>query len=265
MTPDLDTVTKIIRDVADREIMPRFRRLGDGDVREKAPGDLVTVADTRAEERLAEALADLVPGSRVVGEEAADADPGVFQALGDGGPVWLVDPVDGTHNFAHGKPCFAVIIAFCLGGRIDAGWIHDPVAGHTAWAAAGQGAWLDGRPLRLEKPRPLGNMKGFLRPSLRKRLERPRLEGVPEGLHRYRCTGREYMDLALGAVDFCQYTRLKPWDHAAGVLIHAECGGFGALSPGREPYLPGPGVMDATILLAPDEASWEALAAVLEI
>ena len=70
------------------------------------------------------------------------------------------------------------------------------------------------------------------------------------------------MDLAQGKLDFAQYTRLKPWDHAAGVLIHTEAGGFNRMTGSRAPYRPVPWIMEETVLLAPDEATWEALHAV---
>jgi fructose-1,6-bisphosphatase/inositol monophosphatase family enzyme len=67
------------------------------------------------------------------------------------------------------------------------------------------------------------------------------------------------MDLAQGKLDFAQYTRLKPWDHAAGVLIHTEAGGFNRITGSRARYRPRPRIMEETLLLAPDEATWEAL------
>ena len=74
-------------------------------INEKTPGDLVTIADHEAEARLTEALAGLIPGSRVVGEEAVSVDPGLLDGL-DQGCVWLVDPLDGTGNFVAGSPHF---------------------------------------------------------------------------------------------------------------------------------------------------------------
>src|SRR4030095_3156841 len=109
MLPDADRVTRLIQEAAAAEIMPRFRQLAAGDVREKAPGDLVTVADEAVEARLAPALEALLPGSVVVGEEAAAADPNLLNRLFDDQPVWIIDPVDGTSNFAEGRPAFAVM------------------------------------------------------------------------------------------------------------------------------------------------------------
>src|SRR5262249_9551648 len=118
--------------------MPRFRRLAAGDVREKAPGDLVTVADDAVEARLAPLLTSLVPGSTIVGEEATASDVNLLNRLHADDPVWTIDPIDGTGNFAGGIPAFAVMVAFVFKGEISAAWIHDPVNARTAVAAVGE-------------------------------------------------------------------------------------------------------------------------------
>jgi fructose-1,6-bisphosphatase/inositol monophosphatase family enzyme len=275
--PDSDKVIAIMRDVAAREIMPRFGNLAAGDIAEKrGPKDLVTVADTEAEKALAEALLALAPESAVVGEEAVDADPEVLAALGGSAPVWLIDPVDGTNNFANGKACFAVIIGYCAGGDIRGGWIHDPVNDVTVWAKEGEGTWMDTakerRRLLLPAPKSVAQMTGSLGHRWTKRLK----ERIKAGLGiqgprlvRYGCTGREYMDLAIGRLDFAAYTRLKPWDHAAGVLIYREAGGVAQVTdPPREAersYRPLPEILETTLLLAPNQACWRGLKASLDL
>ena len=172
--------------------------------------------------------------------------------------MWLVDPLDGTNNFAHGKPCFAVIVALCQDGVTRAGWIHDPLGGLTAWSVAGEGAWIREagavRRLSAAAPAPMAKMEGSLGDSLRKRLTARGKTGdeeTPARMVRYRCVGQEYLDLARGRLHFARYgVRLKPWDHAAGVLLHREAGGFGALVEGPAPYSPRPGIVKGTLLLA---------------
>ena len=135
--PDPSHVSRIIRDVASREILPRFRNLGSGQVAQKSHArDLVTIADTEAERCLTELLRPLASGSAVVGEEGAAADCAILARLGEDAPVWLLDPVDGTMNYVSGTACFAVIVAYCAGGETLAGWIHDPIADSMVWAAA---------------------------------------------------------------------------------------------------------------------------------
>lgn len=262
--PELEAVIRIIREVAAEEILPRFRKLAPADIAHKRnPRDLVTVADLAAERALARELCALAPGSVVVGEEATEADPGLLNVLAGAQPVWLLDPVDGTTNYASGTPCFALIVAWCEAGETRAGYIYDPIAGTMLWAAAGEGAWLVGaadgaRPIRVAAPQQLGAMRGSLSPRAADRLQGAILAREPgpvPTIVRYGSAGREYMDLCCGGLDFAQYTRLKPWDHAAGVLIHREAGGFSALRGGR-PYRVEPRIVEDTLLLAPDAESW---------
>ncbi|MEQ8193405.1 MAG: inositol monophosphatase family protein, partial [Rhodospirillales bacterium] len=150
MRPDIGTVIAILREVADTEIMPRFKNLSASDIGTKSgPRDLVTTADIESEKRLKGAFTDLVPGSVVIGEEEAHDNPDLLKALDRDAPVWLVDPVDGTNNFAEGKPCFAVMAAYCVKGKTLAAWIHDPVNNITAWAARGEGAWINEQPVKI--------------------------------------------------------------------------------------------------------------------
>ena len=111
MLPDVDRSAVLIEEVSGSEIMPRFRRLAAGDVREKAPGDLVTIADEAVEARLAPQLTSLVPGSIVVGGGGRRPIRTCSIASCDDRPVWIIDPVDGTSNFAEGRPAFAVMVA----------------------------------------------------------------------------------------------------------------------------------------------------------
>lgn len=249
--------------------MPRFAKLARTDITEKRPGDLVTVADVAAERRLTERLTALLPGSLVVGEEAVAADPDVLRRLDGNDPVWVIDPIDGTSNYAAGIPIFAVMVAFVRGGRTFAGWIHDPVAGSTAVAVRGEGAWTalsggDARaPLRVAPAEPPGSMSGAVTLRYGNRQLVRRIAGRSDlvgSVFSFRCAGHEYLALASGRAHFALYHRLMPWDHAAGQLIHAEAGGFGAQLD-RSPY--SPRVHDGGLLLAPDEASWNELHAVL--
>ena len=88
--------------------------------------------------------------------------------------------------------------------------------------------------------------------------------GLPSKVSRYGCVGHEYMDLARGRLHFARYAnRLKPWDHAAGVLVHEEAGGFSGLLDGGDAYAPKTGIVYGTLLLAPDEANWKSLRTLL--
>lgn len=266
MLPDIDRVTRLIEEAAAAEIMPRFRRLAAGDVREKGPGDLVTIADEAVEARLSPLLTSLVPGSMVVGEEAAAADPNLLNRLLDDRPVWIIDPVDGTSNFAEGRPAFAVMVALARGTQILAAWIHDPVKPCTAVAAAGEGAWLDGQRLSVAAaPSNPGDMAGVLLSGffgsreLGRRVDARR--NRVRALRSVRCAGIEYLRLASGEMHFSLFTKLMPWDHAPGVLLHREAGGYASYVEGGA-YEPA-AIQRSGLLLAPDPDSWRQLHALL--
>ncbi|HEC14527.1 MAG TPA: inositol monophosphatase [Rhodospirillales bacterium] len=261
MTPDFDKVDRIIRETAQDVIMPRFRKLGEKDIREKSPRNLVTIADLESETILSQRLSGLAPGSTIVGEEGVEENPGMLDALKDAGPVWIIDPLDGTNNFVNGKPCFAVIISYCRGGETLAGWIFDPVANVMVQARKGEGAWAGERRLKFAPPPPLDAMTGRGGKALKKRITLGRKnEKRPERLIRYGCVGREYQDLCLGWLHFaCYQGHLKPWDHGAGVLIHSEAGGHSAINAEGTPYSPSLSIKKTTLLLAPDKASWKNL------
>ncbi len=253
---DLDRVARLIREVAEAEILPRFGRLEDHDAWEKRSGSVVTVADQAAEKRLEDALLALAPGAVALGEEAAEQDPAIFERLLDDDPVWIIDPVDGTKNFAAGKPDFAVIVAYVAAGETLAGWIHDPVRDHTAMAAAGEGARTDdGDTLRIAAPAPLAELSGVLGPRLTR--HKP-FSGRFAAISNSKSCGIDYVRLAAGEVHFAYYRGLKPWDHAAGALLHKEAGGFSACLDGRPYRSCERGV--GGLLLAPDRATWQAIA-----
>ena len=248
MIPDLARVAAIIREAAEAEVLPRFRNLTAAQIREKKPGQIVTEADTEAERFLARRLTELLPAA-VVGEESVDADPDLLQALERPGPVWVIDPVDGTANFAEGRARFAMIVALVVDGSTRAGWIHDPVADRTVLAALGQGAWMGDSRLSVLPESPLAEMAGSVK---RKGPVAARVASVG----RKGSAAHDYLDLVTGRLHFAHFDRLMPWDHAAGVLIHAEAGGWSGLVDGR-PYRP---VAErGSLLLAPGPASWREL------
>lgn len=263
MSPDPEKVAALLRRAADEVILPRFRRLAAHEIREKGPGNLVTIADTEAEHLLAPALLALVPGSRVVGEEATSADPTVLQRLDTSGAVWVIDPVDGTMNFTKGDADFAVIVAYVEDGSVRAGWIHEPVEGTTVWAARGEGAWRDGNKLSLQPAPSLDAMIGMVagRVPSGKRA-RTILENGEAGrlASDIRCAGRTYTRLVDNVCHYAFVGRSLPWDHAAGWLIHREAGGYGAFLDGSA-YTPAR--HDHPLLFAPDADIWDHLRAVL--
>ena len=126
----LERLGEVLRSVAQREILGRFQKLAPHDVMSKPsqddPTDLVTAADRAAEAELGVRLRELVPGSSIVGEEAVAADPSVLERLRGSIPVWVVDPLDGTTNFAHGLPIFCSSLALEVHGRAVVAAVYDP-------------------------------------------------------------------------------------------------------------------------------------------
>lgn len=251
MKPDIDKVSALIRKVAAEEVLPRFNRLTDEERWEKRPGSWVTVADHASEERLEDGLSAILPGALVIGEEAAEDNPSILDQLETERAAWIVDPVDGTSNFASGNPNFALIVAYVAGGHTHAGWIYEPVTGRMLVAESGAGARLSGEPIHTANPAAAADMAVSLGPRLRrdKTLTR-RFAKVDNAA----CCGTEYLSLASNALHSAHFRNLKPWDHAAGELIHRESGGF-SLCVDESPYRAGrspPG----GLLLTPNEDGW---------
>ncbi len=262
MVPDIDRVTALIAETAAEEVMPRFRMLEAHEVQEKSAGELVTVVDVAVEKRLTAALAELLPGSLVVGEEAVAETPELLDELAaHDSYAWIIDPVDGTGNFAKGREPFAVMVALVRGSQALAGWIHDPCSGRTASGELGGGTFVDGVRQAVSGTRELAEMRGTLHGSqygtaeLKGRVQAARETLKPiQSLH---CAGHEYLRMIAGETDYSFYTRTKPWDHIAGVLLHQEAGGYDRLL-GGEPYLPSDHQASG-LLLAPSEEGWQAL------
>ena len=262
---DLARHDTLLRETARGEILPRFRHLGAGDVHEKnGPLDVVTIADQAAERRITAELLRAFPGAVVVGEEATAADPALLSTLGEADLAFTVDPVDGTSNFADGVPLFAVMVAVLRRGETIAAAILDPISDDISLALRGEGAWSsgpDGRAtdLRAAPPVPLGQLTGFL--SWR---YMPREMGAHVCARAcrlgaswdWRCAGHEYRALAAGHCHYVVFYRTLPWDHAPGVLLHQEAGGFAARYDGT-PYAPASARHG--LICAPDRASFEAL------
>jgi fructose-1,6-bisphosphatase/inositol monophosphatase family enzyme len=253
-------VHAILRDAAERAILPRYRTLAAEQITSKAADDVVTVADNDSEAILGEALTALLPDATVVGEEATYADPAVFDRLSSE-LCWIVDPLDGTNNFAAGHPPFGIIVALAEAGETVAGWLYDPLSGRLCSAAKGQGAWIDGERVIArasgEQPPVAAISLIFLDPAQREAVRTHiaphyRLVDIP------RCAAEQYPRLVLGQNDLSLFERTLPWDHAAGILFVNEAGGKAA-RPDGSPYRladhASPGLIGAA-----SPALWDAMA-----
>lgn len=223
----VEPVATLMRTVAAEVVMPRFRALAEGEIIEKAPGDLVTVADREAEARLAEGLSRLLPSARMIGEEACAADPTLLDNIGEG-CAWIVDPIDGTHNYASGIRPFAIMVALVEEGETQAGWILDAASGRLCHAVAGGGAFVDGEAVCASgtgEQRPVAALAlRYLPADLRERLI-GRMTGKLSEAAIPLCAGEQYPRVVLGENDVALFWRALPWDHAPGALFLAEAGG----------------------------------------
>jgi fructose-1,6-bisphosphatase/inositol monophosphatase family enzyme len=261
----IEKLIDILWRAAETEIMSRFGNLGAGDIRAKSEAsDLVTEADERAEKLICKDIASLMPGALFIGEESVAADPELLGTLAGADLAVIVDPVDGTFNFANGVPLFGVMLSVVAAGETVAGLILDPLSGDCYVAEKGAGAWAvrrDGSRCRLSvaEPLPVDQMLGAASTAYFYGEER---EALLQSLAKvrtffsYRCAAHEYRLLAKGGIQFALYNKLMPWDHLAGVLLVQEAGGYVARLDGSA-YLPVH--TDGGLLAASSQDSWMAL------
>ncbi|MGH6744473.1 inositol monophosphatase family protein [Novosphingobium sp.] len=234
-------VEQAMRDAARLAVMPRFGTAGAALVADKREGnggsEPVTAADRECEAILSERLAGLIPGAHVVGEEAVHHQPDLLDRLG-AGTCWIVDPLDGTANFAAGTGPFGLLVALADNGIPVGGWILDPLSGRFCAALSGQGATIDGlafRTVPAARARPvMAVTRLFPDPDRRARLLAELAEGAAV-IDSPRCAADQYPRIAGGENDITLFTRTLPWDHAAGVLFLNEAGGRAA-RPDGTPY-----------------------------
>ena len=223
-------VAGAMRRAARLAILPRYQALQAHQVMEKSANDIVTVADRECETLLAEALARLAPEATIVGEEAAHADPALLAGLGDA-LCWIIDPLDGTNNFAAGKPPFGIIVALAERGETISGWIYDPLTDRCCYARRGGGAFVNG-----ERVHSVGTRQAKPVVAIALELVEPGRAATTRDLFdrhfsivaNPRCAAEQYPRVALGQNDIAFFNRTFAWDHAAGVLFLNEAGGKAA-------------------------------------
>src|SRR5690554_1561621 len=258
-----EEVAALMREVAALEIMPRFRALARHEVEEKEKDDYVTIADRASELWLTPRLLKLLPGSRVLGEEAASADPSLLSLLESDLPVWTVDPVDGTKNFVDGLDTFGVMLSLIEKGAVTRAWIYLPVTDELAVSARGEGAFLHaaGNAQRLgaglAPVEPAAQGASFYVRFMPEDW-RAAITTHTEAIGRrssFLCSAVDYTNVAKGSHDFVTYHRMLPWDHAPGSLILREAGGVVRDMATGEDYAPR--TLKGPHLVARDEASWQ--------
>lgn len=209
-----------------RKLFPKARQ-----VKSKGPRDIVTDADFAAQAIILDRLRAAYPEHVILSEEGRhDID------LTSPTPTWIIDPLDGTTNYAHRLPVFAVSVALAWGGEVRVGAIHDPLRRETFYAARGDGAWVQrGRaqpqPLHVSAVSDLGEavigLDWAREPQLRA-LTLAALQRLAVRCRTVRATGSAALGLAYvatGGLDAYYHHMLQPWDVAAAALLITEAGG----------------------------------------
>jgi myo-inositol-1(or 4)-monophosphatase len=197
------------------------------ETREKAPADLVTDADLASQAAIRAEIAARFPHHLFVGEEKTSQ-----VEVGGDDFVWLVDPLDGTTNYIHGYPCYAVSIAVARGRELLAGVIYDPLANELFFAEQGRGAWCNGERLKTSNVASVG--EALVAVSLPPRVgpETPdladfiRMVQYSQAVRRSGSAALNLAYVAHGRLDAFWATKIQPWDVAAGVLLVREAGGI---------------------------------------
>ena len=203
--------------------------------REKAPADLVTDADLASQAAIRAEIAARFPHHLFLGEEKTSQ-----VEVGDDDFVWLVDPLDGTTNYIHGYPCYAVSVAVAHGRELLAGVIYDPLANELFFAEQGLGAWCNGERLKTSSVASVG--EALVAVSLPPRVgpEAPdladfiRVVQVSQAIRRSGSAALNLAYVAHGRLDAFWATKIQPWDVAAGVLLVREAGGVVTGRNGKE-------------------------------
>jgi myo-inositol-1(or 4)-monophosphatase len=214
-------------DLARRAGMLLLSRLeGQRDMVLKSRFELVTDADHASEELIIKAIGEQFPDHAIVAEESGGAQ-------GESGYTWVIDPLDGTNNYAHGFPAFCVSLGLMKDGQLHLGVIYDPTRDELFSAERGQGARCNGRRLHVSETSTLAASlisTGF--PYNFYELDQDNnarefntLLGRVQGIRRPGSAALDLAYVAMGRLDAHWELQLKPWDSAAGALLVTEAGG----------------------------------------
>jgi myo-inositol-1(or 4)-monophosphatase len=254
---NLNLMIKAVRKAA-RSLVKDFREVENLQVSVKGPGDFVSRADRESERIIKEELRGGRPTYGWLGEESGE------EKGEDPTRRWIVDPLDGTTNFLHGLPHWAVSIALEHRGEVVAGVVYDPVKDELFWAEKGQGAWMNDRRMRVSGRRDMASAifatgvpfggRGALPATLQ---DLARLMPVCAGVRRWGAASLDFAYVAAGRVDGYWERGISPWDMAAGMILVREAGGLvGPVRDGGRPFEDG-------AVIAANAALFEPFAAII--
>jgi myo-inositol-1(or 4)-monophosphatase len=241
MQPTLEMLAELARAAGE---MLRAGYEGDHQIDYKGLIDLVTEVDHQSEAYLLGEIQRRCPGQRILAEESGSV------GTGEEG-LWLIDPLDGTVNYAHGVPFFCVALAYARGSATELGAVYDPLRDELFTARRGEGAWVNGRRLRVSQAVDLQRsllVTGFPYDSRNLRGDNydyyARLGKLSQGVRRLGSAALDLCYVGAGRFDGYWELKLNPWDMAAGGLIAAEAGALVTDVDG------GPRYMDTLSILA---------------
>jgi fructose-1,6-bisphosphatase/inositol monophosphatase family enzyme len=271
-----ERLINIVRQAGQEIVMPNFRQLSAADVETKSSlTDLVTMADKASEAFITKEIQHAFPDWDIVGEEAVAEDPSTTDKIGTADTCVIIDPIDGTWNYAHGLSDFGIILAVVVKGVTRFGLLYDPVNDDWIYASLDEGAFFQRTAMNekgknqtpaqaplalhisaeqdLDKLAGIMSVNSYTNPKKQdfavKASRFVRINNLPS------CPA--YRQIAQGHFHFSLTYKMLPWDHAAGVLVHTEAGGICRTLDGQE-Y--NPTMLDGEMLAAQSEQQWQALA-----
>ena len=256
---DFQKISELLIQVSEEIILPRHKKLRSIDISNKGHGELVTIADTETEQWLINELRSLFPGSVFIGEEDTYNNEESFKVLNENKPVWIIDPIDGTNNFASGSDVFAIIVALIYKKEVVSGWIYEPINRTLAQSELGSGVFIGTKRINLDEYEQTNRFTGIAPQKLFDRANNNK--SYIKKVYKPNCAGHEYIQLLQGERQFTAYTRLRPWDHAAGVFMVNEAGGCSTLLDGRDYNVT---ISNGNLLSAYNKHSWDIVQSIME-
>ncbi len=256
---DVAEICNYMRETAQEVILPYYKNLQDGDIREKSPGDLVTIADEKAEKYIAAKLKDIIPDAYIIGEEAVAKDPNLLELLKGDKPVWVIDPIDGTYNFTHGRRHFGMLLSLVQHGETLAGFGYDILDDCIYYAKKGAGAYKQAKehpPIKLsmrqgKQPIDADIIFGGVQPwHIRD------LNPVFGSIQNLRCCLHDFIKFIEGEVDFIAQAHITPWDQSAMALVVEEMGASVQFAD-KTPHNPTFKSRDCILMTACDADHWD--------
>jgi len=233
--PDLEQLRQIVISAAREELLPRFTKVSRND---KADGSFITEADLATQQRIETELRQHWPEIACLGEEMTEAEQNSL-IKDQSRSLWILDPLDGTSNFAAGLPFFSTSLALLYQGEIVLGVVYDPSRDECFSARKGDGAWFNGAALGQHRPQgPLKKATALVDfKRLPTELAHRLLDDTPYSSQRsHGSVALDWCWMAAGRCHVYLHGKQKIWDYAAGYLVFSETGGHACTLDGERVF-----------------------------